>query len=59
MKALMVILFIVALLGVAFLFSVGLTWVICWAFGLQFSWKIAVGVWILVIILKSIFGARK
>ena len=40
--------------------SVGITgllvWVVCWAFGLEWSWKLAIGVWA---VLSLIAGAVK
>lgn len=32
---------------------------ICWAFGLNFTWKLALGVWLVSIILRSIFKSNK
>lgn len=32
---------------------------VCWAFGLTFTWKIAIGIWIGLGLLKSIFKANK
>ncbi len=29
--------------------------IICWAFGLVFTWKVALGVWAVLILLRSIF----
>ena len=43
-------LLIVALL-LTFLMVSGLTWVICWAFGFVFSWKIVVGIWAICILI--------
>lgn len=42
------------------LFSFGLTALmvfgVCWAFGLDFSLKIAFGIWVLLFILKGVFS---
>lgn len=47
----------ILLLVVAFVLSFAITsgvlWLICWAFGLVFSWKIAFGVWLVLLLLSS------
>lgn len=45
MKALITILIIAICLAISFFCTAGLVWVVCWAFGLTWSWKIALGVW--------------
>ena len=45
MKVLITILIIAICLAVSFFGTAGLVWVICWAFGLSWNWKIALGVW--------------
>ena len=45
MKALITILIIAICLAISFFGTAGLVWVVCWAFGLSWSWKIALGVW--------------
>lgn len=45
MNALIIILIIAICLAISFLGTAGLVWVVCWAFGLSWSWKIALGVW--------------
>lgn len=46
-----------------FILSFGITssvvYGICWAFGLNFTWKIAIGIWLVLYILKSIFKSNK
>ncbi len=44
-----------AILGISFLLTAGIFWLICWAFALTFSWKIAFGCWLVVLVLQSIF----
>jgi len=46
---------VLGILGVAFLISAAFTWLICWAFGFTFTWKIAIGVWAVTIVLGGIF----
>jgi len=55
MTALIVILIYLACLGVSFLATSGLIRIVCWAFSLAFSWKIAVGVWIILCIIGGLF----
>ena len=45
MKALITILIIAICLAISFFGTSGLVWVVCWAFGLSWSWEIALGVW--------------
>lgn len=56
MKALITILIIAICLAISFFGTAGLVWVVCWAFGLSWSWKIALGVWA---VLCLISGAVK
>lgn len=44
------------LLGISFLACAALFWVVCWAFGWVFSWKIALGIWIVLAVLRGIFS---
>lgn len=32
---------------------------ICWAFGFAFSWKLAFGIWLILVLVGSIFGGTK
>lgn len=45
MLFLLVIFLTAFLLAVSFIISAGFVWLVCWAFGFAFSWKVAVGVW--------------
>lgn len=31
-------------------------WIICWAFHLTFSWRVCIGIWAILAIIKSIFN---
>lgn len=42
-------------LMVNFFITAGLTWVICWAFELTFSWKLAVGIFAILALIKGTF----
>lgn len=46
---------VAAILTISFFITAGIFWLICWAFAFTFSWKIAFGVWLVVLILRSIF----
>lgn len=52
--------FIALLCGAVFFLTVALIyWVICFAFGMVFSWKIAVGVWAVIALLRIVMSAAK
>ena len=42
--------------GISFGVTAGAFWLICWALNFAFSWKIVVGVWVVICILQSIFS---
>lgn len=48
--------FVIAAIAISFLVNAGLIWVVCWGFGWTFTWKLAVGIYVAEIILKSIFN---
>lgn len=63
----MILVFILAL-AISFLSTAGLVWLICWllpAIGVAtigsitivFSWKLALSVWLILLLLRSIFSA--
>ncbi len=43
------------ILVISFLFTAGLYWIVAWAFDFAFSWKYAIGIWVALFIIKSIF----
>ena len=45
----------IALMALSFLFTSGLVWLVCWAFSLTFTWKLAVGVYAVIALLSGIF----
>lgn len=47
---------VICILILSYFTTAGLSWLICWGFGVTFNWKIATAVWALVFILRSIFG---
>lgn len=65
----MILVFILAL-AISFLSTAGLVWLICWLFPalgvatigtltIVFSWKLALLVWLILLLLRSIFSACK
>jgi len=50
---------IIAALLISFFGTAGLVKLICWAFGFTFSWKLSIGVWAALWLLKSVFGRGK
>lgn len=56
-KAILVTIIGVAIiLGVSFAVTAGMFWVVCWCVGWTFSWKIALAVWIVLLVLQNTFG---
>lgn len=68
----MVALFVILSLAISFLATAGLVWLLCWAltgigivaigsFIIVFSWKLALAIWIIMLLLMSIFqgGSKK
>lgn len=66
----MVILLILLSLAVSFLLTSGLVWLLCWllpalgitaigTFVIVFSWKLALAIWIILVLLQSIFSVGK
>ena len=64
----MFVLLILLSLAVSFLLTSGLVWLLCWllpalgitaigTFVIVFSWKLALAIWIILVLLQSIFSA--
>lgn len=52
-------LIIVVIYCISFFITAGLLWVVCWLFNWNWwSWKISLGVWIILCILKGIFSPK-
>ena len=62
----MIVLLVILSLVISFLVTEGLVWVLCWAlpaigivaigsFTIVFSWKLALVVWVIMLLLQSIF----
>lgn len=56
MDNILTVLGVIALVSVAVILSFGCTFAlvygICWAFGLTFSWKVAFGIWLVLILIN-------
>lgn len=63
----MIVLLILLSLAVSFLLTSGLVWLLCWllpalgitaigTFVIVFSWKLALAIWIILMLLQSIFS---
>lgn len=50
---------VVFLLGLSYLATAGLVYLVCLGFGFEWSWLLSLGVWALLILLKQIFGSSK
>ena len=66
----MIVLLILLSLAVSFLLTSGLVWLLCWllpalgitaigTFVIVFSWKLALAIWIILVLLQSIFSVGK
>lgn len=56
---LLTILAVLALYGLGFLVIAGLYWIVCWAFGFIFSWKFAIGIFVIYTVLCTIARCAK
>ena len=56
--AVVVILFLAACYGISWIATCGIIKLITMCFGLEFSWAIATGIWLIICILKGIFNVR-
>lgn len=53
-------LIVLAVFALDFLGLSGIYWVVCWAFGLTFTWPIALAIWLVTLVLAGIFkGSRR
>ena len=64
----MFILLIILFLTISFLITAGLVWLLCWllpaigitaigTFTIAFSWKLALAIWLIIALLRSIFSS--
>lgn len=59
MKVFVVGLIILSILAISYFITAGLFWIVCIAFGLEFSWLKALGIFSILILLKSVFNNKK
>ena len=64
----MFILLVILFLTISFLITAGLVWLLCWllpaigitaigTFTITFSWKLALAIWLIIALLRSIFSS--
>ena len=54
--AIVVVLCLAILLGMSWIVTCGLIKLITMCFGLEFSWAVATGIWLIILILRNIFN---
>lgn len=55
MTAILVMLFVILVYAISWIVTCGIIYLITLCFGLTFSWAIATGIWLIILILRSIF----
>jgi hypothetical protein len=55
-KAIAVIIIVIGIIGISFLVNCILVKILSMCFGFTFTWKLATGIWIIILILKNIFN---
>lgn len=61
-KVVMIILgiaFVAMMLALSFALTSAIIYDICWAFKLTFAWRYAFGIWLILLILRSVFRGEK
>lgn len=48
-------LMLIAILAISWILTCGIVYLIFWCFSLVFSWPVATGIWLILLILGSIF----
>lgn len=51
--------FVVLMLALSFALTSAIIYGICWAFKLTFAWRYAFGIWLILLILRSVFRGEK
>lgn len=51
--------FVVLMLALSFALTSAIIYGICWAFKLTFAWRYAFGIWLILLILRSVFRSGK
>jgi hypothetical protein len=55
MVFLVILVLLLTVFGINFLISAGVMWLICLCFGLTFSWRIVLGIWLVLVLLSWFF----
>lgn len=42
-----------------FSLTAGATWIVCKCFGLAFTWKVAIGVWVILWVVRSLINSTR
>ena len=50
--------FVIAL-ALGLILTAALVWIVCWAFGIEFSWRLAVGVYAVIVLIRMAVVWRK
>lgn len=62
MKAFALIVAVILFIGInliSFLITAGIVYLICFCFSLAFSWKIALGIWVILLLINLFTGSHK
>lgn len=59
MKYLGVLIGLIVFWVISFCFSSLIVYGICWAFGFSFTWKLAIGIWLILTVLKNVLSSNK
>ena len=51
-------LMLIAVLAISWILTCGIVYLIFWCFSLVFSWPVATGIWLILLILGSIFRGK-
>lgn len=51
-------LMLIAILAISWILTCGIVYLIFWCFSLVFSWPVATGIWLILLILGSIFRRK-
>lgn len=51
--------FFVGIMALSFVLTSAIIYGICWAFKLTFAWRYAFGIWLILLILRSVFRGEK
>lgn len=49
---------LVLIFGLDFIITAGILFLICWCFQITFTWKLAFGIWLIILLLAGLFKSR-